>query len=116
MARIKQITSNEGDSYQYQEQESDLIGGGAFGQVYKGWKLSTIGRMAIQVAVKVVPLTLLKEHGEAFVEAINNEIKTMEAILNDRNPYVIKIIESFESGNNIYIITEYCDGGDLKVI
>lgn len=64
----------------------------------------------------MIPLRLLKEHGEDFVKTVNNEIKTMEAILMDRNPYVINIIESFESGNNIYIITEYCDGKDLKVI
>lgn len=59
--------------------------------------------MATQVAIKVVPLTILKEHEESFVKTINNQIKTMEAIIKDRNSYVIKIIESFESAKNIYI-------------
>jgi serine/threonine protein kinase len=32
------------------------------------------------------------------------------------NPYILKFIDFFETVNNIYIITEYCNGGDLQQV
>lgn len=92
---------------EYQYKESDYLGGGTFGQVYKGFKTST-GNI---IAVKVVPIQTVKKYGEKLLKAIDNEIKTLQIILRYKNPYIIEIYDSFETSNNIYILTEYCDGG-----
>ena len=34
--------------------------------------------------------------------------------LNKNNPNVVKLYEVLNSKNNIYIVSEYCNGGDLK--
>jgi serine/threonine protein kinase len=104
------MKSLQGGEYHYKE--SDRLGGGSFGQVYKGIKVST-GEV---IAVKVIPLTLVEKYGDKILKAINNEIKTMQSFLKDRNPYIVEIFDNFETSNNIYILTEYCDSGDLQGI
>ena len=41
---------------------------------------------------------------------ISNEIKILSRL---DHPNIMKIYEFFEDKNNFYIITEYCDEGDL---
>ena len=31
-----------------------------------------------------------------------------------RHPYIVKCLEVFESDENIYMVTEFCQGGDLQ--
>lgn len=95
---------------EYNFKEADFLGGGTFGKVYRGIKTST-GQV---VAVKVIPLNIVKRYGEKLIKAIDNEIKTLQKILVNKNPYVIEIFDNFETSNNIYILTEYCDGGTLQ--
>ena len=42
---------------------------------------------------------------------INQEIEIMKKTDNE---YIVKLIDVLHSINNTYIITEYCDGGDLR--
>lgn len=100
----------KGGEYNYKEQE--YLGGGTFGKVYKGIKTST-GQV---IAVKVIPLQKIKRYGERLIKAIDNEIKTLQMITKVKNPYIIEIFDNFETSNNIYILTEYCDGGTLQDI
>ena len=42
---------------------------------------------------------------------ISQEIEIMKKI---DNPHIVKLIDVLHSINNTYIITEYCNGGDLR--
>lgn len=38
----------------------------------------------------------------------------MECIKKINHPHLLKYIDSYETINNCYIVTEFCDGGDLE--
>jgi len=40
-----------------------------------------------------------------------NEVETLKKI---QNPNVIKFIELFNSKNNLYLVYEFCEGGNLE--
>lgn len=40
-----------------------------------------------------------------------NEVETLKRI---NNPNVIKFIELFNSKNNLYLVYEFCNGGNLE--
>lgn len=40
----------------------------------------------------------------------------MESMKNLDHPNVVKFLDFYETANNIYIVSEYCDGGDLRDI
>ena len=44
------------------------------------------------------------------IKAIKNEINLMKSV---DHPNIVKLFEFFEDEANIYIITEYCAGGQL---
>ena len=56
------------------------------------------------MAVKVVPV------GDD-VSQIENEIKMMA---NLKSNYIVELIDVMRTSNNIYIVMEYCKGGDLQ--
>jgi serine/threonine protein kinase len=68
------------------------------------------------VAIKKIDKKAIAKHGPRLAEAIKNEIKTLQIVTAFENPYIIKIYDTFESSNSIYIILEYCDGGTLQDI
>lgn len=43
-----------------------------------------------------------------FIQA---EANNMQALQSD---YIVKIIKYLETANNMYIVLEFCDGGDLE--
>lgn len=45
------------------------------------------------------------------VEEVKNEAKILSSL---NSPYIVKYFESFVESNNLDIIMEYCDGGDLS--
>jgi len=79
-------------------------------EVYKGTKMAD----GMTIGVKVIPLQIVRRYGEKLIKAIDNEIKTLQQVSQAENPYIIKIFDNFETQNNIYILTEYCDGGTLQ--
>ena len=98
----------KGGEYNYKE--ADYLGGGTFGKVYKGSRVQN----GDAIAVKVIPQQIVRRYGEKLVKAIDNEIKTLQTITKVKNPYIIEIFDNFETTNNIYILTELCDGGTLQ--
>lgn len=44
-------------------------------------------------------------------ELVKTQIKVLKSCANEN---VIKYVDSFKSGSNLFIATEYCNGGDLE--
>lgn len=79
------------------------IGAGQFGEVFKGFNKNT----GQDVAVKVIRRDLLKGK---FLELLENEIKVLKSC---DNPNIMKLYDMKKTANNFYLITEYCNEGDL---
>ena len=91
------------DVFEHYEKISEL-GSGAYGIVYKVKnKVSDNLR-----AMKVISKELIQSGVDST--EISNEIKILSRL---DHPNIMKIYEFFEDKNNFYIITEYCDEGDL---
>ena len=90
------------------------IGKGAFGKVRTGMIKST-GRI---IAVKNVPIIDKKksytaEQLHARVQKIERESNVLKILSEERCPYIIKYIDSFNYFNNHLIFMEMCGGGTL---
>lgn len=79
------------------------IGKGQFGKVYKGYNKVT----GEDIAVKTVSRANLKGK---FYELLENEIKVLRTC---NNVNIIKLFDIKKTKNNIYLILEYCNEGDL---
>ena len=80
-----------------------VIGKGQFGEVYKGYNKVT----GDDIAVKTVSRKNLKGK---FYELLENEIKVLRSC---NNPNIIKLYDIKKTKNNIYLVLEYCNEGDL---
>ena len=84
----------------------DKIGSGFSSTVYKGTNTLT----SKSVAIKVIDQTKVSNSVEKYLLA--NEIEALEGI-NHSN--VLKTVEILMTKNNVYIVTEYCEDGDLQM-
>ena len=89
--------------------EDPPLGSGSFGKVYKG----KVKETKLIVTIKQVPIPGHPEGFPGFEILINREIISMSALSHD---YILKFIELVCTENNFYLITEFCDGGDLGKI
>ena len=80
------------------------LGKGSYGIVYKVQKQNT---NEIYV-LKKIPL---KGLSEKEISEVRQEAKILSSINSD---FVVKYFDSFEENNNINIVMEYCDKGDLN--
>ncbi|NXA35005.1 MYLK3 kinase, partial [Eudromia elegans] len=79
----------------------EVLGGGRFGQVHKCTEIST----GLSLAAKIIKVKGAKEK-----EEVKNEINIMNQ-LNHVN--LIQLYDAFEGKNNVTLIMEYLDGGEL---
>nr|XP_034974579.1 myosin light chain kinase 3 isoform X2 [Zootoca vivipara] len=79
----------------------EVLGGGRFGQVHKCTEKST----GLCLAAKIIKVKVAKER-----EEVKNEINIMNQ-LNHVN--LIQLYDAFECKNNLTLIMEYVDGGEL---
>ena len=82
----------------------ERLGIGAFGVVYKVLK-KTDNHIYVIKQIPLVGLTL-QQINDAKLEA-----KILSSV---RSNYIVRYYESFEEENNLNIVMEYCDGGDLS--
>ena len=80
------------------------LGKGTYGIVYKVQKINTNSVYVI----KQIPLSGLSEKERNEVE---QEAKILHSI---NSNYVVKYYDSFKENENLNIVMEYCDGGDLN--
>lgn len=89
---------------------NDVLGRGAFAEVYKGICQET----QQLVAVKVINKSGIKKFGPDILKAIGNEVNILQMISKEiETPYIVKIFECFMTDNFIYIILEFCNQGNL---
>ena len=80
----------------------ERIGVGSYGRVYKVSKNNTY------YVLKEIPLNL--SSAAQKINSVQNEADILSSL---SNKYVVKFYKSFKKNQNIYIIMEYCDNGDL---
>jgi len=61
------------------------------------------------VAVKKIDNKILKN--QYNYEIIKREIEIMKRL---DDPLLVKMYDNFQTDNNVYIILEFCNGGDLE--
>ncbi|OMJ84994.1 hypothetical protein SteCoe_13765 [Stentor coeruleus] len=92
---------NVGD---FQSLSRKAIGEGAFGQVFKVRHIATGSLYAIKVISKA---KILERN---MVEQLKREVRIMYSI---NHPNIIKLHNHFEDDNNVYMIMELAEGGNL---
>ncbi|XP_064017161.1 myosin light chain kinase family member 4 isoform X3 [Pogoniulus pusillus] len=90
-----------GISSYYNVSENEILGGGRFGQVYKCEEKAT----GLKLAAKII-----KARGPKQKDEVKNEINVMNQ-LNHVN--LIQLYDAFESKNDIVLVMEYVEGGEL---
>ena len=85
----------------------NIIGKGQFGEVYLGFHKETKEKVAVKLMKRD------KISGK-YQELLENEIKAM--LKCNSNPNIIQLFDIKKTTNNIYLIMEYCNGGDLQNI
>ena len=78
----------------------ELIGEGSFGRVFKGQVKAT----GEYVALKLIPKV---SKSESDLNGLRNEFKIQQKL---NHPNVVRVIESFETQNEIVAVTEYLPG------
>eukprot|EP00163_Fabomonas_tropica_P009380 TRINITY_DN1918_c0_g1_i3.p1 TRINITY_DN1918_c0_g1~~TRINITY_DN1918_c0_g1_i3.p1 ORF type:complete len:654 (-),score=71.25 TRINITY_DN1918_c0_g1_i3:12-1973(-) len=82
----------------------ERIGVGSFAQVYKGVHMPT-GRL---VAIKGLDRGKMSKK---LLENLDSEISIMKSLTHDN---IVKLYEVLKTKQNIYLVLEYCNGGDLS--
>lgn len=81
-----------------------VLGEGTYGKV---WYAIDTSNTQQQYAIKVVPLSTLIGARRKYMDS---EIAILKNI---RSRYSVRFIETFQTENNLYLVTEFCPGGDL---
>ncbi|XP_067148261.1 myosin light chain kinase family member 4 [Apteryx mantelli] len=90
-----------GISSYYNVSKNEILGGGRFGQVHKCEEKAT----GLKLAAKII-----KAKGDKQKDEVKNEINVMNQ-LNHVN--LIQLYDAFESKNDIVLVMEYVEGGEL---
>ncbi|CAF1164365.1 unnamed protein product [Rotaria sordida] len=90
----------------YQYSKRDLIGHGAFAIVFLGHSRSNPEQL---VAVKQIT----KKHLAKSQSLLEKEIKILKELTKLKHENLVALLDCKESQNNVYLVMEYCNGGDL---
>ncbi|CAD8087916.1 unnamed protein product [Paramecium sonneborni] len=89
----------------YQFSFKAKLGKGAYGTVYAGRNIVDNKIVALKIVDKKILQT------DYASQLIASEIEIMK-LIEDKN--IVRLIDVLQSVNNTYIITEFCNGGDLR--
>jgi len=90
----------------YYDPNAKYLGKGAFAAVYK----ATDERTNTPVAVKVIPSVKLLESEDQY-NLFMREINVLRQI---KGEHIVCLLDVKRTTNNLYIFTDFCDGGDLE--
>jgi calcium-dependent protein kinase len=93
---ISHKTSNISKEYTF----GKTIGEGAFGKV----------RLAVHKATKQTRAVKILPKSKIDMEALKNEVSILSKLT---HPNIMQIYEIFDDKTNMYIVSEYCQGGEL---
>jgi serine/threonine protein kinase len=77
-----------------------ILGRGSFSVIYKGYRISDNMPIAVKKITRVISQTYLK-----------NEVSLMKSL---NHPNIIKLYDVIYEKDKVYMILEYCNGGDLS--
>ncbi|CAF1193266.1 unnamed protein product [Adineta ricciae] len=80
-----------------------VIGSGAFGQAWLV-QSKTDGKKFVMKEIKIAKM------GKKERDDSRKEVKVLSEM---KHPYIVSYIESFEDASSLFIIMDFCDGGDL---
>lgn len=84
----------------------EILGQGTFGKVFKVRKHEDVG--GIEYAMKVLKKAFLVKNNH-----LKYAITECNILKQANNPFVLKLHYSFQTPDNLYMIIDYCCGGDL---
>lgn len=90
----------------YKFNRKDLIGHGAFAVVFKGKQRDQGNR---PVAIK----SITKKSLAKSQSLLEKEIKILEELTRLKHENVVRLLDCKETPQSVYIVMEYCNGGDL---
>lgn len=85
------------------DKNSKILGKGAYGKVYLSENRTNPN---LKVAIKVLNKTLIGNDIKCLLE----EIKILHKL---DHPNIVKYFETYEDQHHMYLIMEYCNGGEL---
>ncbi|CAD8056841.1 unnamed protein product [Paramecium sonneborni] len=92
--------------YVYLVSEEQKVGVGQFSHVYKGYHEKT----KMPVAIKQIDK---KQTKGIFEQMLRNEINILKQL---NHSYILKMYAYYETANNYYIITEFCETDILQIL
>lgn len=64
---------------------------------------------------RAVACKMIATNSKSFHPKMMRYLQTeIDLMMNIRNDYVLSLIDAKKTSNNIYIFTEFCNGGDLR--
>ena len=103
---IERKNTNYFDLYE----KIQFLGEGSYGSVYKVKRKNTGTREIIRAMKEISKKLCRTKENE---DELRNEI---EVLKNLDHPNIVKIFEFFEDDKNMYLINEFCSGGDIAVL
>jgi len=89
---------------EYRYLKDQILGKGSFGEVYLGYHVDL---PEILLAVKKIAIPSNAEHNVA------SSLREVDILKSLDNKNIVKFYDSFRTSENVYIIYEYCNQGDL---
>lgn len=90
----------------YEYSKKDLIGHGAFAVVFKGRHRKRPNHV---VAIK----SITKKNLAKSQNLLSKEIKILKELSDLHHENVVALLDCKETTNHVYLVMEYCNGGDL---
>ncbi|XP_055335602.1 serine/threonine-protein kinase unc-51-like [Paramacrobiotus metropolitanus] len=92
---------------EYSYFRKDLIGHGAFAMVFKGRHNKNLDKL---VAVKVIA----KKNLSRSQGILGKEINILKELASLQHENLVSLLDCKESAQNVYLVMEYCNAGDLS--
>lgn len=91
---------------EFEYNTKDLIGHGAFAVVFKGRHKTTHKPVAIK--------SITKKNLAKSQNLLGKEIKILQELTELHHENVVALLDCRESQHHVYLVMEYCNGGDLS--
>ncbi|KAF7489255.1 Serine/threonine-protein kinase unc-51 [Sarcoptes scabiei] len=91
---------------QFEYNARDMLGHGAFAMVYKGHYINDPSK---EVAIK----RITKKNLSRSQNLLKKEIKILQELTELHHENVVSLLDCIETNRYVYLIMEYCNGGDL---
>lgn len=99
--RDRFIWDNPGEIEDYYEFDTNLLGSGSYGSVFKCTSKTTNAVRAVKQMYRTHP---------RYMDWVRLEAKIMKKM---DHPNIIKLFETFEDSKHVYLVMELCQGGGL---